>query len=627
MTISKILQKYDTVSHQALEISSKLEQGQAETPLTHLIKSIQQDQSPFTVSMICLTPQARQSALQWLYGYDFAVFNIEHQSQIGLLELELKDKGYALQDSSGKRSEYESWEAMLQALKNHYELSKGDESLTVSAASNNAINHLKVLLPESLDYIAKSPGLVTQLLKESNILLLVGEPSYALNEAEKEQLNLLLNDMQVLWPLLPVDELASDVAIPERGWWTQIQQPVLTLAPKLLTTHVVASIPDYLTQSNNELRESLRFMLGANRFHNACSALMDQHSRQLKQLQSRKKREERKADTINTQGDYNSTDWSQLRTLVNDRVTDIQNDLATLKRRRESASASGNQIIKSHIESLNLDDLQEKAAHKQIQLSINQHYLDSLEQTLTSNFKTYIKEDLNFVDQELLKLQTIVAEKISAITSYQPQLKLQLPSVNELWQELDEAINIEIRYQGEMPKRGIMARLGEGRKSAFALLMGVTMLSYMGINLRSSGLLGLLIPPVAIGAILYSFYSWRQEDKYRLDKELNKVKQELSSVTGRQKSELNRLSQQLLSNHIDKTKKQWLSTLEQQLNDYQARSKQENSELKEKAKNKVKVVSKQISDYEKLTLPLERVLSDSEALISETQTALSAMVN
>ena len=146
-----------------------------------------------------------------------------------------------------------------------------------------------------------------------------------------------------------------------------------------------------------------------------------------------------------------------------------------------------------------------------------------------------------------------------------------------------------------------MARLSDGRKaimgmSMMSMVIGGTFKAIWGIDFRA--IVMIVAPLFFIAAIIYSFIVWPKEDKERLDKELDKVRDGLGSEVKRLLNEVQREKQNKISDHLDEQKKSILRKLDELMRATQA---QQESTLKiqtEQAQKHLQQIETQIKDLQ-----------------------------
>ena len=614
--VERLAEQFRQNSQKSREIAEFIERGQADNPLAELCQRLEREASnkPLGITLLALTGQARQAALGWLYGHNFAVFSLEVSKQIGLLEVHLKDQGYFLEKSTGERLEFDDWDAFYQAATDADLLKNSSSALKLGAQTTTQVRNLQVLLPESAEFIAQSPALLTKLANESNILMLAAPADHRLTEQEQQVMNMLLEDMSAVWPLIPIDELAEGADIPEHGWWDKCQATV-TLPHTLLTTHISTQIPPQLAQVQDELRAALQLTLAIKKHQSATEAIQDRYQHELRRLQSRKKREERKG--AHTTTPTTSTDtgfWMSLRNQLNDKINDIAKALGEANRKRELPNSTGNATVKQHIERISEQDLNREPGYKTVKLTLSDAYRTELVNVLQHHARQSLTEDTAQVQQALSAAAQHTAQSCHGQLGFTPTLATEAPNQQAIWQDIKEAIGLELRYQGELPKRGFLDRLSEGRKGAMMLLMSVMLLGYIGVDLKNSGWFGFILLPMFIGTVVYTYISFKKDDKHRLEKELNRVREELLATSRRLLTDINRLKTSKLTDHLEASKKQWQQQLEQLARDAQTRQQQEREHTGHKARTRIVAIDAQLAEWQQYRLPVQQLVASATEL-------------
>ncbi|WP_043315926.1 hypothetical protein [Microbulbifer sp. HZ11] len=613
----------------ARNLAATLEQGQAEMPLAEHFGSLIQslDRRPFSVTLLCLDKPSRERVLKWLYGHQFAVFSLQISGQIGLLEVQLKDKGYAVENSSGSRQEFDTWEELVQVVGDPSGMtdSSGQE-LTLVTERVNDLKNLNLLLPDSTKFVQESPALLTRILRETNILMVAGHPHYALSEIERGVINDLMAEMEGFWPLLPVDELAEEVSIPENGWWQQVARPKINLPPKLITTHVEAELPGFLTSPENALRQTLQLLLLGRKAETAVEAVNERLSQELRQLESRKKREARKTQTSAALG--NDMGFaSQLRNHLGDGVSDINKSLQEKARRNDTGTGNAGQQLKQFIDSMHIDDLAMEKGYKSIKLSLSNKYQESLTRFLRDALKNGVKRDAEMLNSELDSLKRSLSNEFKSKTGVEPVLEFDPLNRDGLIDDLASSVNLEMRYQGEMPKRGFFQRLGEARRAAFVILMSVSLLAMMGINLRDNPLIGVIIFFVFVGAFVFTYYGWKREDEERLEKEVSRVREEVLGSSRRLLGELTREKQSRIGDFLERIKKQWQLVLDRTLQDWQQRERQTSEKQSHQSRQRLANIDTLINQWQRQQLPAQKLQGNVSKIVSDCRAQLEMLVD
>ncbi|MFL0797281.1 MAG: hypothetical protein K6L73_07300 [Cellvibrionaceae bacterium] len=622
---SQLQSSFEQKITNALSVSEFLEQGQADMPLTQLFQQLRADlqHKPFSLTLLCLTDDSRKAALKWLYGQDFAVFSVQVSAQVGLLEVHLKDRGYTLEKSTGERLDFEQWGELVQALEDSTLLEEQSQ-VAIATETPTAIKQLDVLVPESPEFIQQSPSLMTRILRESNVLMVAAPPNYQLTESQSKLINTLLQDMSSFLPLMPVDELAEDFALPEHGWWEQLK-PQASLPVQLLTTHVDASLPSFLTDPQDDVRQSLLIQQLSKKYQSACEALADQFQDAQRQLASRKKREQRKLQAEPAQDALDSQQLMRLRTRIGDSCTDLVKALEDVCRKRELINSEQAARLKSHVESLGGDDLEKEDSYKAFKLTLDKNYQQELMALLNREARDELGQDIKHLQTEIAQLSEELTQSLNKQLGYRPSLTQPKIEKSDIWYDLEQVLAMEVRYQGEMPKRSFLDRLGAGRQALMGLMMIGMVLGGLIPELRS--VLMLFGLPLFFIGMAWSFINFPKEEKSRLDKELKRVRDEVLSNARRLNSDINRQKISKVRDFMDKLKKNWQEQVEKISSDAQQRQQSDQKQQSDVAQKRLQGIDQQIQQLQQQQVSVNQLQNQAEELLNQSQQVLAALEN
>jgi len=620
-TVTQVSQQFEQNTLSALVLSEFLESGQADTPLHDLLQSMRSELTdhPFAITLLCIDDSSREAALKWLYGHNFAVFSLQISKQVGLLEVQLKDRGYSLAQSTGEQQSFEQWDELLSALQEKNLLQNASsQELIVGTQSSTGIKGLNILMPDSLAFIQQSPALMTRLVRQTNVLMVAAPPQHSLNQTEQQVINTLMEDMACFIPLLPVDELSDDVNLPEHGWWEQVHSP-MSLPVQLLTTHVTAQLPRFLTDPRDETRQGLQLVQLSHKYQSACEAIEDQFEDINRQLNARKKREQRKQQA-DTSSPLDHQQGNTLRNRINDGYAEITRAMDDVNRKRELIKSEASEQLKSHVESLSIDDMQQEAAYKSIKLSLGGNYQNELMTFVRKTARRDFKNDKTFLHDEIQTLQTELTNTLNKQLGYNPTLNLPAMDEQAIWHDLEQVVAMEIRYQGEMPKRGFFDRIGAGRQALMGLMMAGMVFGSLYPNARQT--LMVFGIPLFFGGVLYSYFTFPKEERERLDKELKRVREEVLSSARRLISDINRQKITLIRNHLDKAKKDWSEQVDKLLKEAQAQQQLQHSNATEIARKRSQDIEQQLAQLQNHKVQLKQLRSEAGRLVDVSRALL-----
>ena len=186
------------------------------------------------------------------------------------------------------------------------------------------------------------------------------------------------------------------------------------------------------------------------------------------------------------------------------------------------------------------DDLEAETRGSTIRLTVHQETLDRLAEATKQALRAKLHEDMIFLSDGIELVEEMVSERLESLCGERVPLGLRVPDEAEIWDVITEMVNVEISYRGEMPKRGFLQRLVAGRRQVYMILMSVSMFGgAFGVSRTSPTIRNLFLVLFLCG-VAYTFSSWKREDRERIEKELDRVKDSLSGEVRRILTEVNR---------------------------------------------------------------------------------------
>lgn len=633
---NKYKQQIFQVSNQGQAVCEQLERGQAETPLAEHFKSIENDinASPFSIILLGLTTTARTAALAWLYGKDFSVLSVNVVKQLGLVEISLRERGYTLEKSDGQRQEFDRLDPFMEALQASDILSPHDgeqwlDPVRLGINSSTGLQGLKVYMPESPEMVLKNPGLLNRVITQANLLVVAAPLHHQLNDSDQQAIMEMSQNMQGFWPLLVVDELEGDTSEPTNKWWERHDSPTIQIKPQLLTTHIDASIPNMLQDIDNNVRQTLFLHLQAQRVVHASEAVAERSQQELRQLQGRKNREQRKSQTSESDLKSTSTErhqWDDIRNNLSDGLSQLNKFVQQQGKKNLLPEGDLLNQLNHYVGKLQISDLDQEPGHKNIKLTIKDRFLDDLKHHLKGLLKKQLKADLAHVEQGLNNQQKQMETDTASLTGHPQIFAITLPDEKVLWANLKEQLSVSIRYRGEMPKRGFTARLSDGRKaimgiSMMAMVIGGIFKAVWGVDFRA--MIMLIAPLIFIGAIVYSYVVWPKEDAERFAKELDRIHDGLTNEIKRLLSELEREKQTRIAEHLDSEKKSLWRKLDEIIRNNQSEQEQSLTQQRQQAKKRLSQIEQQIKDMQIVEREIAALQRQCDVLTREGQQQLN----
>ncbi|MEL0036107.1 MAG: hypothetical protein VW882_06860, partial [Gammaproteobacteria bacterium] len=198
------------------------------------------------------------------------------------------------------------------------------------------------------------------------------------------------------------------------------------------------------------------------------------------------------------------------------------------------------QLLEAELATIDKESIEEEKQHKNHQLSLKPHVFEVLQDTLWTQISDEIKQENKSFYQEFNQAVNELSDVDYLTDSIQSDITEEVKD-NDHIHGLREHMDIKPRYSGERPVRGFFKRLGEGRKAVFMVLMSLSIFGTMaGFNYRDYAFVGFIFLLIFIFSFIYTFYSWRKEDEILLDKEVDKLRDQLHTDFQRAINEISR---------------------------------------------------------------------------------------
>jgi hypothetical protein len=624
MSLQLVQGKLRDVMREGRALAQEFERGQAESPLAEHFSQIQREQHswPCTIAVLSADANARHEGLAWLLGGDGSAASVLASSSASLTELYLSDTGFVLDERSGARSEFHDLEALLGALRAEVrEPSEGSDGETtrVSMTGPNDLRGIRLLVPESLSTLAASPGLVTRLITESHVLVFAAPAHWSESEHGAGTLEALAQGIGLFAPVIT----GVDGEAPARGWWQRLLPGLLTMLPGV--ARLDRPRPDWLVHANSELRQGVQLSGSVRRLQAAMAALGERYDLESRQLSARRVREERAARAdAPALGDPNA------RRLFDQAKARLQDDLAALAKSTQESSRRSMlpegpiaSALEKELAALAGTDLRQIPAAKSVRLEVDEDYVQHARRTIRKALKEELQKDLATLRDGLDSLRGELERQLEQATRKPVSLSTPAPSETEIWTRMTETFGTDFRYKGELPKRGFLQRLGEGRRAVFGVMMILSLVgSMVGFNWRRVAVVGILFLLLFIGAVVYTYRTWKHEDAERVAAELDRVRDYLGSELRKVIAEAQREKQAKLGELLESSKRMLGGRMEDAARDLQAHEQLTTQEERERARVRLRKLEQQQRELQVNGQKLVKLRQDSAALESELVRAL-----
>lgn len=246
--------------------------------------------------------------------------------------------------------------------------------------------------------------------------------------------------------------------------------------------------------------------------------------------------------------------------LVSETVSEL---IASVRERGRRAAARGSWLWSFQANALaqiGRESIARDERRKITRLAVNEEQIRGIEASFLRTFRGMLSKDLEALRAELDGLCRALEKQLQL----PPRgMAYEFPADQALWNDVAGHAVVDVRYRGEIPRRGFMERLAEGRKMVFLLLMvGSLAGSFVGFNLRQSGLIGLVCLALFVGTIAWSYKSWSDEENELIDRETDKVTDLVEAAILKATSESLREATGCMVSALESARKQLLLRIE-----------------------------------------------------------------
>jgi hypothetical protein len=613
MLTHPLAQKYRELCREAQALSSELERGQAATPLAdHFAAMLHAlDREPLCVALVPLSAADRAGALGWLLGEAYRTVWVQAGVQAGLTEVQTGAGGFVLDDGQGRRQSFAELGPLLAALQ---ALGPQSEGLRLALPADTAAQGLTLLVAEQAAALAQTHGLASAVGTRAELLLLAAPAAAVLPESLGESLKPVLEAVGSWAPLL------TETGIGPARWPLALQQGCGALLLQPLT--VEASPPALFTDPNDDARALLLLLARARKLQLAVQTLAERHEQLLRQTQARRQREEAAARPALGPPVESPTrrSFERLRQRVQADVSALLRLPADSARRNRLPDGALRRAIDGHLIDLRASDLRQEPGPRTVMLSVSSGLLAHLQQALRGVLREELRADLANLSEGLDALKRDVESGIESLTQQPTVLTLPPVDERELWKRLSEALNVELRYRGELPRRSFWQRLGEGRRMVFGVMMVLSLVGTLGgLNWRGLWFIGFVFLALFVGAVFWTYRSWKQEDADKLDTELSRVREQLDQECERLAGEAQRAKEQQLAEHLDLCRKTLLLRLEELAQALQQREQEELTQQRERAAARARRADQLLRDLSSLQMRVGKIRQEAMNLESDAQ--------
>lgn len=360
----------------------------------------------------------------------------------------------------------------------------------------------------------------------------------------------------------------------------------------------------------------------------ASEMISDRRQAEERLLQARQRREGDSARPVDTAApdEESRQGLDRLKGLVGEELARLSQDLRDSGRRAGLRNGEMYQLADELLGNLRGQDLAQEAAGKKIRLSLKPEVAEDLKTRFTEALKGQIEADAQRIQSAVARMDEAF-DRAGAELGIAERLRIGPPDVvDEIWTPIEEALHLQVRYRGEMRRRGFLQRLGEGRRVIFLVLMVLSLIGgFLGLNVRRTTFLAPVFLLLFIGAVAWTFYSWRKEEDVNFDDELLRLRDVLSPELSRMLGDVLRERQARLQGVLEEVRRGALGGIDMLQRAAGASRLQRAEGERRSARTRLKVVEDRLREVQALAPSLQRATATLERAIGEARRELGSV--
>ncbi len=612
---------------EALAICAQIERGHGRGTLAarfEQLKSVGAGAEPVVLA-VALSEGALRALAAWMLMLDGREAVVLPATQ-RLIIASSRDAGYALSLPVGGRKALRDAAALqleLKALAQRAEPIGGGVTIEVPRGAERWTRIELLAAPLSADGF-RTETLAAALAEGAAMLLVAGAEDHALASPARETLRDVLGILPVLQPLVTPAEAARK---PARPWW---EDPMLARAPLRLPPAVLqqsASLPVFALPPQPAAKGAAAVTL-LRALQAALESLGGALARETARQRALKGREDRVLRTLEARpmGGGERDVQERVRLRLDEGIARIERQIEDQNRRALLPNGNLNMAVGEMLRSLSLQELEQTEAYNEIKVTIRGEFASRLLDTAKKEIRNQFKDDVYQIKTGTEACREALVAELGKATGSVPTLAVPHADENEIWRSLREALSLQLAYHGTVPKRGFWQRLAEGKQLMF------TMLSLLGLGGMVFGfsrseigpLIALGLPVVFFIGVGLTFWNWKEEDAARLGKELERIRDQVSSEVKRLIGEIQREKMMRLKDALEAIRKDLSRRVDGVLKEHSAASAEQASRARNEGRDRQRAIDLRVRELQPLGLQLSRLQQGCSEALRDAQETLRA---
>ena len=287
---------------------------------------------------------------------------------------------------------------------------------------------------------------------------------------------------------------------------------------------------------------------------------------EVRQLQARQKREQQRTEAPGALSAQEAAARQTIDGLKGQAAEQLGQLGQTLRERGRRTSLRTGPVLSLMTELLaNLGeaDFDQDPVGKKIRLSLKPEVADDLRERFATALQEEIAGDCAEIARSAAAIPERLAPGLQRIGLGPEGIRATPVRLDQIWAPIEEGLHLQVKYRGEVQRRGFLQRLGEGRRVVFLVLMiGSLFGGFMGFNIRRAAILGPVFLLLFIGSVAFTFHSWSKEERVDYEDELIRLRDMLSMEFSRLLTEALRERQVRLQLFMEELRREVMSTLD-----------------------------------------------------------------
>jgi len=528
-TPADLLMRLRRTAQTGYDISSIVERGQGDGPLARHFTQLGEDMAngPFRLVVLGLDAEARGNALAVLCGQDMRVVRFHIPEEVGLVDVRFGERGYVLEGRGGERRQFDQLEPFLAAVEQADLVRENDSGAFVAPMSlqlpgGKGARALHLLVPESPGALVRNPRLLARLAAHSHLLIVAGSATAVLSEAEARAVRELSEAMSVIQPLVLGEGRVDG------GFWSDRQ--LLNSRDILTPVRLVdESLPAFIADQQHPLRLSLGVTAHAGRLRAAALMVKSEINEDRSQVEVRLRtlqRENKALEEGQRERDLRGR-MEALRTPAFDGLRRLSEASAEDLRRLGIAGGPIESTCSRVAMRIQTQDLyREPVASDKVRLGVSPEVLDGCWRAVYEELARACKAQAALLKEGCAALESQLSASLSQLRG--ASVVVRLPSLDEdrVRHAVKEMLQSNFEAKAEMERRGFWRRMAHGRQLVFTLLMVVSLFGTT-LNLDRQQVMRYVLPIFLVGVGM-TVFTFRREDRERVTRELERMREQLS---------------------------------------------------------------------------------------------------